>query len=349
MYIRSIYDAIRAYISPQYFIGPSSGRLDPYQGRSTHPGSIESGGRFRAARRWRILRTGANNRRSTVTSLVVFALLSLAYEHSKAKAEAEQEGKEARPRFVSLQGGTRAVLPLEGGWSDLIISSIPRLESGDLGTLPAMASSTATLFHTVFLAELSGKLPSERIIKRIGLGLAMPVKGVDTVVTPSVANEPPFSLGFIERQVLLRAQKELEKVNRLASTPTMVVLAAPSSFHMDSFHEQVTLVYVLTLSPKTGQIATDLWSVLSDNARRIPPATYTQLPRSLVCSCGLDVKAERLFGSVPMNWSFAMNGLPPGRVTELPATLRPWSTDLRRISAKPHDFERIFRQSLGRE
>jgi hypothetical protein len=58
------------------------------------------------------------------------------------------------PDLVLLTPGTQVERKIPAGWSHLILKSIPRLASGDLNTLPGMASSTATMFHTVILADV---------------------------------------------------------------------------------------------------------------------------------------------------------------------------------------------------
>src|SRR5262249_1405312 len=93
------------------------------------------------------------------------------------------------PPFVGAPGG-RAARAAAGadaraGWTDLVIKSIPHLVSGDLGSLPAFARETAALFRTVIVADVrrqagaSGRYD----LKRLGLGLCVPFKGVDTVVS----------------------------------------------------------------------------------------------------------------------------------------------------------------------
>src|SRR5258707_5823461 len=58
------------------------------------------------------------------------------------------------PELVSLDPGTQLDQALPPGWTHLVVKSVPRLESGDLESLPEMARGTAALFRTAILAEV---------------------------------------------------------------------------------------------------------------------------------------------------------------------------------------------------
>ena len=70
-----------------------------------------------------------------------------------------------------------------------------------------------------------------------------------------------------------------------------------------------------------------------------------ELRPNLVFDCPLNVKADRLLGTVPVSWSFAMEGLPPGQP-------RPITPELGRYLAgdgrlrDPAGMEQAFRRAL---
>ena len=251
-------------------------------------------------------------------------------------------------RLVFLPGKTRIGTSLSPGWSELIFKSIPYFETGDLDSIPEVAVATASRFRTVMLADIDGKDDNTSSIRRIGLGLVATVDGTDMVLTPSNAAEPPFSFGLVDRQVLSRAQRQLERISLVAATPTMAVLAAPYIHQRGSSYEEVIIVYVITISAGTNRIETDLWLLLSNSEARVPPPNFIQLPPSLEYRCGLDVRATRLLGRLPVKWSFALKRLPPGRECPVPESLLIWSVDLERIRSQPLKFEKIFRHATGR-
>jgi hypothetical protein len=235
------------------------------------------------------------------------------------------------------------------GWTDLVIKSIPRLASGDLETLPATARTTASLFRTVFVADVrnSPGASGAYSLKRLGLGLCVPVDGVDTVVTPDGPPRVLGSLGFVERNVLAVAQDEIKKGRVLARTADFALFASPGVQKIGPEHVPVTLLYALLVDPSTGRLRSLIWSILSEPASRRDPDEAVLLMRGLVDQCALDVAAERLLGAIPYHWSFAMRSLPTGRRIDLPAGVKRWAVDPGRIAADPETFARRLRELLA--
>lgn len=254
----------------------------------------------------------------------------------------------ALPELVLLAPGTRVEGGPPKGWSDLILKSIPKLESGDVDSLPSFAGATATLFRSVILADVRptpGERPGYRLA-RIGLGLCVPSKGVDTIVTRKHVAAGHVTLGLIERKVLHRAEDELKKARLVARSDHFAVLAAPSSLLVNGKHEEVYLFYALCVDPKDGKLSVLLWAYTAASERPARLSSLALLPPKLVYQCGLDVKADRLLGALPVNWSFAMRSLPQGTRLTVPPTLRPWLTDPKRIGAETPAFETNLRALL---
>lgn len=280
--------------------------------------------------------------------LIVFLASLTAPGLNCAWAGAEAESARL-PELVLLSPGGQVVDAPPRGWSHLVLKSVPKLESGDLSTLPRMAMSTATLIRTVIAADIR---PSDHgasrayRLRRIGLGLCVPVEGVDTIIDVAHGSSPPFSLGLVERQVLGRAEEELRKARLVARTETCAVLAAPSELSTSEGHQHVYLVYVLLVEPARGDLRTLVWSIPAQSTRRSAPASLTELNPGTIYRCGLDVSADRLLGKIPVNWSFAMRSLPPGERIAFPAELKSWTLDLKKISSNPRAFERDVRDAL---
>ncbi len=276
--------------------------------------------------------------------LVCFAFAILARHQRDARAGLPTA------RLVLIAPGTPVGERAPEGWSDLVVKSTPKLETGDLATLPAFAASTAALFRTVFLAEVGvDPKTDQRVLKRIGLGLAMPENGVDVIVsgTSGSARHEPAALGFVERRVLASAEVELRKMRLLVATPTLAVLTAPSLMKSARGHEKIILIYALILNGKSGEMRTVVWWIPQDSERRSPPDRWSLLPKNLNYTCAIDVAAERLLNTLPVNWSFAMSALPPGREMTIPSAFKQWTTDLKAIAADPSAFENALRACLS--
>jgi hypothetical protein len=274
-------------------------------------------------------------------------------------AEASAAGEAGRPgptlpELVLLAPGTRLADSAPAGWSDLVLKSIPKIESGDVGSLPAVAGATASRFRSVIVADVRADPASPLGLRlaRVGLGLAVPDrdKGADTVVRPGDSGPASSPLGFVDRQVLAGASEELVKARLVARTPTFAVLAAPTELAVGGAHQKAYVLYALLVTRGDGgrpcRVKTLVWSIPAEPRRRTPPGHLAALAPGLIFRCGLDVSAERLLGTIPLGWSFAMRSLPPGEAVAVPERLKPWLTDPQSIAGRPQDFERLLRDDL---
>ena len=211
--------------------------------------------------------------------------------------------------------------------------------------LPSFAHSTASLFHTVIVADVrpSRGQGAPFRLAHVGLGVCVPVRGIDTVVDQSNATSSKIALGIVEQQVLAQAEEELKKARLLARTDRFAVLATPTEMKVGASHRHILLFYAFLVEPATGRLRTSLWAVMAAPKDRVPPRTLTVLAPHLVYRCNLDVEAQRLLGTLPVNWNFAMRALPPGERVAVPDEMKPWLVDPHRIEADPTGFERRVR------
>jgi hypothetical protein len=174
----------------------------------------------------------------------------------------------------------------------------------------------------------------------------VPFRKVDTVVTPTDETEARDALGLIERQVLDRGAEELQKGRVLASSPTFTLYGAPCTLQTRSGHAQVRLLYGLLVDPTTGSLTTVVWAIPSESSSPLSPSALVLLAPRLVYTCGLDVAAVRLLGTVPINWTFAIRSLPPGRDVVIPKEDRDRFRRPQEIASDPKTFEQRLRSLL---
>jgi hypothetical protein len=254
------------------------------------------------------------------------------------------------PELVLVAPGTQVDRTPPPGWTHLVIKSIPRLASGDLDSLPGTAGTTATLFRTVVLTDVRpvGAGAERRfVLRRIGLGLCVPVHGRDTVVMTRSLQSQGIDLGFVARTVLERAEQEVRRGRLVARTPTFALFSAPAVVRNGNAHQEVLLRYALLVDPSSGALHTLVWEIALDPARRSAARSMVQLAPGLIYDCGLDVMAERLLGAVPVNWSFAMRSLPPGQARPMSADLQAWSVREARTQSEAGQLENALRMALS--
>ena len=257
-----------------------------------------------------------------------------------------EPGRVRRAELVPIAPGTLVGDQPLRTWSHLVIKCLPRLASGDLETLPRSAFRTAALIRTVILADVgrSADDPSRFALRRVGVGLCVPdlSKG-DVVVESGRLEESGVKLGMMEKIVLQSAEAELALGRLIARRPAFALYHGPAVLQVEGVHHKVELFYAFLVDEQSGALRVLVWSEEARKGGPAAPARLVELRPNLVFDCPLNVKAERLLGTVPVSWSFAMESLPPGQP-------RPMTPDLRRYlggDAQQRDPERM-EQALRR-
>ncbi len=228
-------------------------------------------------------------------------------------------------RLVFLQPGMLVGDKPPEGWSHLVVKSIPRLATGDRGTLPAGSSKTATLFRTVILADVRPMDVEEKDFEltQIGLGICVPKDDDhDMVVAADRLDALGLHLTTVQRMVLDAAETELGEGRIIARTPTFALFRGPATIVVPgNDHLKVNLYYAFCVERTTGKLHVAVWTMLPETKPQKAPATLVRLGSKPVFDCQLDVKVRRILGTVPFSWSFALRTLPPGKALRVPPAL----------------------------
>jgi hypothetical protein len=257
-----------------------------------------------------------------------------------------------QPKLVYLQPGTRVTEKPPTGWSHLVVKSLPRLASGDRGTLPASASKTATLFRTVILADVQPVDSDEKdfVLRQIGIGICVPEdEDHDMVVSGSRLDALGLRFTTVQKLVLDAAEAELAEGRIIARTATFALFRTPTTQLLAGKHRRVDLYYAFCVERTTGRLRVGVWSMLPDSEPRQAPALLVRLGANPVYNCDIDVRAKRILGTVPFSWSFAMKALPPGRSLRVPALLGELiaSTSRRPADSDTEELERLLMETLS--
>ena len=259
-----------------------------------------------------------------------------------------EPGRVRRAELVRIAPGTLVGDQPPRMWSHLVIKSLTRLASGDLGTLPRSAFRTAALIRTVILADVGRSTddPSRFALRRVGIGLCVPdLSRGDVVVESGRLEELGVKLGMMEKVVLQSAEAELALGRLIARGPAFALYHGPTVLEVEGVHHKVELFYAFLVDEQSGALRVLVWSEEARKGGPAAPARLVELRPNLVFDCPLNVKAERLLGTVPVSWSFAMESLPPGQP-------RPMTPDLRRCLAgdaplrDPERMEQALRRAL---
>lgn len=252
-------------------------------------------------------------------------MLVILYFGSQTKAEERSAPTvAAEPPFFLIRPGTPVADGPPPSWSHFIVKAQSKLASGDLNTLPGWGARMAARIRTVILADV-GHTPEEPkrfALRKVGIGLCMPDRdGRDIVVNSERAADLGFELGTLEQVVLESAEAELARGRMIVSTPTFGIYRSPTTMLTEGEHRAVELFYGFLVDPESGGLKVVVWSRESKAESRAAVKRLVELRPNLVYDCPIDVKASRLLGTIPISWSFAMQGLLPGRTRMISAEL----------------------------
>jgi hypothetical protein len=260
-----------------------------------------------------------------------------------------------QPRLVYLQPGLKVEKKAPKDWSHLVIKSLPRLVSGDRGSLPAGSSKTATLFRTVVLANVKPVDMNEKDFElaQVGIGICVPNpqdEDEDIVVTAGHLQALGLNhLTMVQRVVLDAAEAELSEGRIIARTATFALFRSPVTMvDASGKHGKFNLFYAFCVDRPTGKLHTGVWAMRPDYEPQQAPTTIVKLGADPVFPCELDVRARRILGTVPFSWSFAMRSLPPGEKLRVSPRLGKLMLETSRHPAEsdPEALERLMLETL---
>jgi hypothetical protein len=262
----------------------------------------------------------------------------------------------SQPKLVYLQPGLRIEKKAPKDWTHLVVKSLPRIVSGDIGTLPAGAKKTATLFHNVLLANVKPVDMNEKDFEltQVGLGICVPNpqdEAEDIVVTADRLEALGLDhLTMVQRMVLDAAEVEMAEGRIIARTPTFALFRAPMTM-VDGAgkHNKFNLHYAFCVERGTGKLHVGVWALRPNPEPRQAPATMVKLASETVFTCDIDVRAKRILGTVPYSWSFGMRSLPPGQKLRVPPALGQLIVKTSRHPAEsdPDELERLLLETLA--
>lgn len=250
--------------------------------------------------------------------------------------------------LVHLKPGCRFAgdMPPEG-WTHLVIKSVPKLSTGDLDTVSAQAFETAGRVRPVIVADVrrSSAAPgSPFALARVGVGLCAPASepGCDVVVSATSVNDTKGPWSAKQRLILAAMALETAEAKLVAATPTFAFLRTPVTFLIGGSHRKIDVCYVLLVDPGRGGLQTLVWVDRSEQGAESPPRIVARRFNAQVFDSPLDVKANKIFGDIPVTWSFAIRELPPGVDLTLPEHLSALLSSTTEAQSRAAEIERAL-------
>jgi hypothetical protein len=262
----------------------------------------------------------------------------------------------SQPRLVYLQPGLKIEKKAPKGWTHLVVKSLPRLTTGDRGSLPAGSSKTATMFRNVLLANVKPVDMNEKDFEltQVGLGMCVPNPqndAEDIVVTADHLEALGLNhLTMIQRMVLDAAEVEMAEGRIISRTATFALFRSPVTMvDTGGKHSKFNIHYAFCVERTTGKLHVGVWAMRPQPESQQAPATLVKLAPDAIYPCELDVRAKRILGTVPYSWSFGIRSLPPGEKLRVPPALGKQivATSRHPAESDPDELERLLMETLS--
>ena len=182
----------------------------------------------------------------------------------------------------------------------------------------------------------------DHTLRRIGVGLALPIKGRDTVVTMGTRERQGVGLSKVSKFALFAMEDDMHQTSLLAGTPTFALVGTRARLKSGASFRKVQLRYAVVLDPQTGAITRAVWPV--DGQKSGP--SMVGLSGEPTVTVPSTVTIRRTFGVVPNSITFGMNELPGGRSRPIPPALAAISALERYSRSEADGLEKAVRAAL---
>lgn len=233
---------------------------------------------------------------------------------------------ETRP-LGRIAPGTRIADQPPEGWTHLILKSQPRVTTGDIDGVPAIAVRLSSLLFTAVVAKVAAQPvdgSQQFVLESCAVGVGTNIQGADVIVTSATQQQLGANLGLLPSAVLQQTEQSLSQYVEVARSPTMCVLDCPSVIVRGDQHETVTLRQAVIVDPRNGQLFSVFWFLDKDPARpeRLLGGECHLMASNLVYDCQMRVDRDEFTLGIPGPEAFAMVALPANRPVPLTSELK---------------------------
>lgn len=232
-------------------------------------------------------------------------------------------------------------------WDVALLLAKPRVSSGDVQSISSSIREDVSAFVLTLLANVEVDqvaVDGSRKFRLAEVGVGYSVATADglRIVRVADAAKAGVSLGLVQRQMLSENWKRLSTLRQIARTSTITMFDAPAIMLRDGQHEACVMRHFVWLDSQTGRCSMLVWLLRRDASGEL--SLIDEPLRCVLAGTREDRlihvdRSEFLFGGIPTERAFALEGLPPGKTLE-------W-TDASREHAAHGDFSSEQFKSLA--
>jgi hypothetical protein len=256
--------------------------------------------------------TDSRIRRSVVPLLVLLGGFAVP---GRAADEVDFE----RRQVTRITPGTIVGRENDNGWNRVVLFAQPRLGSGAVEKIPAIARGYATRFSVVIMARVRGverQRPDAKYeLERVGVGYCTRIGDQDVVISSDTHKQLGAGLDTIEKIVLGQNEKVLDEMVQIVRSRTVTMFDVQALvLHRDK-PDDMLVRHLVWVVPATGRVAALVWP-LNEDAQ----GNYHVTNNSLVLLAGgfredrvIHVSSEEITLGIPSSRAFALARMPQGK------------------------------------
>lgn len=250
-----------------------------------------------------------------VLSLPIGVLLCLCPSQVLSQSQASKSG------VVRIKAGTLVDDPLAKRWNRIVLLAKPEISSGATDALPSSIRSAVSTLILSILATVDSYQDASGAVRyrltEVGVGYSCGVNGQLKIVNVEEARSVGAKLSFIQRQLLAENEKQLDQVQLIARTATLVMFDTPAILLRDNQHKDFVMRHFVWIDSTTGDSAALVW--LLEATPRGGPLSVVDDPMAWLPAGTRENRAIHVDGNefsflgIPTDRAFALEDLPPGQ------------------------------------
>jgi hypothetical protein len=221
----------------------------------------------------------------------------------------------------SIDPGTVVEKAAPKGWTHLVIKSLPRIREDNKKGIPELTVEKASWMFTAFLANVVKEENGRYKFDKAALGLGAKAKEMDTILTAETGRKLGGDLGLFGGEILNKGYEVQKKAVMVFSGPSMALLDTPVWFRVGDDNKLVRYRYAMLVDQVSGRMETLVWRIGTDGAGTSFDAVWLKPDTVDVAELVVDKKKINRFG-IPADDAFAVEKMPTGRPTPIPADLQ---------------------------
>ncbi|MFO0801731.1 MAG: hypothetical protein U0791_01225 [Gemmataceae bacterium] len=222
----------------------------------------------------------------------------------------------------SMEPGTVVEKTAPKGWSHLVIKSLPRVREDQKAGIPELTVEKASWMFTAFVANVAKDENGRYRFDKAALGLGAKAKERDTILTAETGRKLGGDLGLFGGEILNKGYEVQKKAVLVFSGPSLALLDTPVWFRVGDENKLVRYRYAMVVDQLSGRMEVLLWRVGTDGVgTSFDDAVWLKPDTVDVAELVVDKKKVNRFG-IPADDAFAVDKMPAGQKTPIPAELQ---------------------------